>query len=154
MNIGLREYLVEVWVTASPEFLLSPIVSDLNRCSRTQSMQTEDAMQTHCRWSSRSLVVDVEEVVVRRWHRGSSRTGASSRVKTLPENLIARLFRAGSQQQDEVPEALLSPVPCARCKRWRCKRKQQTEREERGLLSRSTWFLNWQSEGEEEGLLI
>jgi hypothetical protein len=42
MNIGLREYPVEVWVTASPEFLLSPIVSDLNRCSRTQSMQVED----------------------------------------------------------------------------------------------------------------
>jgi hypothetical protein len=42
MNIGLREYPVEVWVTASPEFPLSPIVTDLNRCSRTQSMQAED----------------------------------------------------------------------------------------------------------------
>jgi hypothetical protein len=42
MNIGLREYRVEVWVTASPEFPLSPIVSDLNRCSHTQSMQVED----------------------------------------------------------------------------------------------------------------
>jgi hypothetical protein len=74
-------------------------------------------------------------------------------MKTLPKNLIARLSRAGSQQQDEVPEALLSSVPCARCKRWRCKRKQQIEGEERGLLSRSTWFVNWSSEGEEEGLL-
>jgi hypothetical protein len=42
MNIGLREYPVEVWVTASSEFPLSPVVSDLNRCSRTQSMQAED----------------------------------------------------------------------------------------------------------------
>jgi hypothetical protein len=42
MNICLREYPVEVWVTASPEFPLSPIVSDLNRGSRTQSMQAED----------------------------------------------------------------------------------------------------------------
>jgi hypothetical protein len=41
-NIGLREYPVEVWVIASPEFSLSPIVSDLNRCSHTQSMQAED----------------------------------------------------------------------------------------------------------------
>jgi hypothetical protein len=74
-------------------------------------------------------------------------------VKTLPKNLIARLSRAGSQQHGEVPEALLSPVPRARCKRWRCKRKQQTEGEERGLLNRSTWFVNWQPEGEEEGAL-
>jgi hypothetical protein len=42
MNIWLRKYPVEVWVTVSPEFLLSPNVSDLNRCSCTQSMQTED----------------------------------------------------------------------------------------------------------------
>jgi hypothetical protein len=42
--------------------------------------------------------------------------GASSRVKTLPKNLIARLSRAGSQKQDEVPEALLLSVPCAQCK--------------------------------------
>jgi hypothetical protein len=42
MNICLRKYLVEVWVTASPEFPLSPIVSDLNQSSRTQSMQEED----------------------------------------------------------------------------------------------------------------
>jgi hypothetical protein len=42
MNIGLREYPVEDWVTTSPDFLLSPIVSDLNRCSRTQSMQADD----------------------------------------------------------------------------------------------------------------
>jgi hypothetical protein len=30
MNFWLRKYPVEVWVTASPEFPLSPIVSDLN----------------------------------------------------------------------------------------------------------------------------
>jgi hypothetical protein len=42
MNIWLRKYPVEVWVTTSPEFPLSPIVSDLNRCSRTQSMQAGD----------------------------------------------------------------------------------------------------------------
>jgi hypothetical protein len=42
MNICLRKYPVEVWVTASPEFLLSAIVSDLNRSSRSQSMQAED----------------------------------------------------------------------------------------------------------------
>jgi hypothetical protein len=42
MNIGLRGYHVEDWVTASPDFPLSPIVSDLNRCSRTQSMQVDD----------------------------------------------------------------------------------------------------------------
>jgi hypothetical protein len=42
MNIGLREYPEKVWVTASPEFPLSPIMSDLNRCSCTQSMQAED----------------------------------------------------------------------------------------------------------------
>jgi hypothetical protein len=76
---------------------------------------------------------------------------ASSRVKTLPKNLIAHLSRLGSQQQDE---ALLSPVPCALCKQWRCKRKQQKEGEERGLLSRSTWIVNWPSEEEEDGLLI
>jgi hypothetical protein len=74
-------------------------------------------------------------------------------VNMLPKNLIARLSRVGSQQQGGVPKALLSPVPCARCKRWRCKRKQQTEGEERGLLNRSTWFVNWQSKGEEEGAL-
>jgi hypothetical protein len=131
MNIGLREYPMEVWVTTSPEFPPSPIVSDLNRCSRRGSRHS----------------------FVRRRRRGSSHTGVSSRVRTLPKNLIARLSRAGFQQQDEVPEALLSPVPCARCKRWRCKRKQQTEGEESGLLSRSTSFVNWQSEGEEEGAL-
>jgi hypothetical protein len=44
MNIWLRKYPVEVWVTASPspEFPLSPIVSDLNWCSCTQSMQAGD----------------------------------------------------------------------------------------------------------------
>jgi hypothetical protein len=42
MNIGLREYPVEDWVPASPDFPLSPIVSDLNRCSRTQSLQADD----------------------------------------------------------------------------------------------------------------
>jgi hypothetical protein len=42
MNFGLREYPVEVWVTMPHEFPLSPIVSDLNRGSCTQSMQTED----------------------------------------------------------------------------------------------------------------
>jgi hypothetical protein len=42
MNIWFRKYPVEVWVTVSLEFPLSPIVSDLNRCSRTQSMQAED----------------------------------------------------------------------------------------------------------------
>jgi hypothetical protein len=42
MNIGLREYPVEDWVMASPEFLLSPIVSDLNQCSCTLSMQADD----------------------------------------------------------------------------------------------------------------
>jgi hypothetical protein len=42
MNICLRGYPVEVWVTVSPEFPLSPIVSDLNWCSRAQSMQAED----------------------------------------------------------------------------------------------------------------
>jgi hypothetical protein len=44
-------------------------------------------------------------------------------VKKLLKNLIARLSRAGSQQQCEVLEALLSPVPCARCKRWECEKK-------------------------------
>jgi hypothetical protein len=42
MNICLRKYPVDVWVTASPEFPLSPIVSDLNWSSRTKSMQAED----------------------------------------------------------------------------------------------------------------
>jgi hypothetical protein len=42
MNIGLRGYPVEDWVTASPDFPLSPIVSDLNRCSRTQLIQADD----------------------------------------------------------------------------------------------------------------
>jgi hypothetical protein len=55
--------------------------------------------------------------------------GASSRVKTLPKNLITCLSRVGSQKQDEVPEALLSPVLCARCRRWECEKKQQTEGE-------------------------
>jgi hypothetical protein len=42
MNIWIRKYPVEVWGTASLELPLSPIVSDLNRCSRTQSMQVGD----------------------------------------------------------------------------------------------------------------
>jgi hypothetical protein len=42
MNIWIRKYPVEVWVTVSLELPLSPIVSDLNRCSRTQSMQVGD----------------------------------------------------------------------------------------------------------------
>jgi hypothetical protein len=42
MNIGLREYPVESWVTASPDFPISLIVSDLDQCSRTQSMQADD----------------------------------------------------------------------------------------------------------------
>jgi hypothetical protein len=37
-----KAHKVEVWLTASPEFSLSPIVSDLNRRSRTQSLQAED----------------------------------------------------------------------------------------------------------------
>jgi hypothetical protein len=41
MNIGLREYPVEGRVTESPDFPLSLIVSDLNRCSRTNSMQAD-----------------------------------------------------------------------------------------------------------------
>jgi hypothetical protein len=72
----------------------------------------EVVVHSRCRGSSRTG--DVEEVVV---GRASSRTGASSRVKTLPKNLIVRLSRAGSQQQDKVPEALLSLVPCAWCRR-------------------------------------
>jgi hypothetical protein len=42
MNTGLKEYPVEDWVTTSPDFPLSPIVSDLNWCSRTQSVQADD----------------------------------------------------------------------------------------------------------------
>jgi hypothetical protein len=62
-------------------------------------------------------------------------------VKTLPKNFITRLSRAGSQQHDEVLEALLSSVLCARCRRWGCEKKQQTEGERergRGLLNRNT----------------
>jgi hypothetical protein len=54
MNTGLREYLVEGWVMASPDFPISLIVSNLNRCSRTQSMQAYD----------RSADPPVDEVVV------------------------------------------------------------------------------------------
>jgi hypothetical protein len=42
MNTSLRKYHVEGRVTASPDFPISLIVSDLNRCSRTKSMQTDD----------------------------------------------------------------------------------------------------------------
>jgi hypothetical protein len=159
MNIWLRKYPVEVWVTRHPNFRYHPLwVTSIGVAVHSRYRQ-RIAVQTRCRWSSRSLVVDVEEVVVCslvvdvdevvirsrsfacRWRRGSSHSGASSRVKTLPKNLIARLSRVGSQQQGEVSEALLSPVLCTRCKRWRCKRKQQTEGEERGLQNRSTYSL-------------
>jgi hypothetical protein len=129
MDIGLREYPVERWVTASPDFPISLIVSDLNRCSLTQSMQPDD--HSAYRWrrgSSRSLV-----------RSRSSCTRASSRVKTLPKNLIARLSWARSQQHDGVPEALLSPVPCAWCRRWGCEEKAAKWRERgRGLLNKNT----------------
>jgi hypothetical protein len=55
MNTSLREYLVEGWVMASPDFPVSLIVSDLNRCSPTQSMQADD----------HSVDPPVDEVVVR-----------------------------------------------------------------------------------------
>jgi hypothetical protein len=42
MNIGLREYPVKGRVTESPDFSLPLIVSDLNRCNRTNSMQPDD----------------------------------------------------------------------------------------------------------------
>jgi hypothetical protein len=42
MNIGLREYPVKGRVTESPDFSLPLIVSDLNRCNRTNSMQPAD----------------------------------------------------------------------------------------------------------------
>jgi hypothetical protein len=41
MNTSFREYPVEGWVTASPDIPISLIVSDLNRYSRTQSMQDD-----------------------------------------------------------------------------------------------------------------
>jgi hypothetical protein len=42
MNTSLRKYPVEGRVMASPDFPVSLIVSDLNRCSRTKSMQADD----------------------------------------------------------------------------------------------------------------
>jgi hypothetical protein len=72
-------------------------------------------------------------------------------VKTLPKNLFACLSRAGSQQQDEVPEALLSPVPCARCRRWRCEKKQQTEGKRERSPKQEYLSVNWQPEQQEEG---
>jgi hypothetical protein len=101
------------------------------------------AVETRCRRSSRSFVCS------RR--RGSSCTGASSRVNVLPKNLISRLSQAGSQQQGEVPEALLSPVPCAQCRRWWCEKKQQTEGERERSHEQEYLSVNWQPEHEEEG---
>jgi hypothetical protein len=72
-------------------------------------------------------------------------------VKTLPKNLITHLSRAGSQQQDEVPEALLSPVPCVRCRRWECKKKQQTEGERKRSSEQEYLSVNWQPKQGEEG---
>jgi hypothetical protein len=80
----------------------------------------------------------VDEVVVRSRHRGSSRTGASSRVKMLPKNLIARQSRAGSQQHEKVPEVLLLPVRCARCRRWECERSSKQRDWGWGLLNMNT----------------
>jgi hypothetical protein len=71
-------------------------------------------------------------------------------VKTLPKNLIARLSRAGSQQRGEVPEALLSPAPCARCKRWECEKKQQTEGERERSPEQEYLCVKRQPEQEEE----
>jgi hypothetical protein len=42
MNTSLRKYLVEGRVTTSLDFPISLIVSDLNRCTRTKSMQADD----------------------------------------------------------------------------------------------------------------
>jgi hypothetical protein len=70
----------------------------------------------------------------------------------LPKNLIARLSQAASQQQDEVPEALLLPVPCARCKRWECENEQQTEGERERSPEQECFSANWQPEQEEGDL--
>jgi hypothetical protein len=71
-------------------------------------------------------------------------------VKTLPNNLIARLSRARSQQQDKVPKALLSSVPCTRCRRWGCEKKQQTEGERERSPEQEYLSVNWPPEQEEE----
>jgi hypothetical protein len=78
--------------------------------------------------------------------------GASSCVKTLPKNRITRLSRAGSQQQDEVPEALLLPLPCARCRRWECENKQQTKGGRERSPEQEYLSANWQPEQEEGDL--
>jgi hypothetical protein len=65
MNISLREYPVEDWVRRHTNFRYHPLwvtsIGVVVYCRCRQMI----AVQTRCRWSSRSLVVDVEEVVIR-----------------------------------------------------------------------------------------
>jgi hypothetical protein len=75
--------------------------------------------------------------------------GSEQSREDAPKNLITRLSRAGSQQEDEVSEALLSLVPCARCWRWECEKKQQTEGERERSPEQEYLSVKWQPEHEE-----
>jgi hypothetical protein len=122
--------------------LLSPIVSDLNRCSRTQSMQADDHSATRCIWSSCSLVVDVEEVVVREravaWRRSPKTLSSAYPEQDLSSKarfrrLCSRLYRARGASDGNA------------------KRKQQTEGERERSPEQEYLMWNWPPRQEEEG---
>jgi hypothetical protein len=144
MNIWLRKYHVEVWVTASPEFPYHPLwVTSIGVAVHSRCRQ-RIAVQTRCRWSSRSLVVDVEEVVVR------ERTVAWRRFpKTLSPAYL---------EQDLSSKARFRRL-CSRRYRVRgasdgdAKKAANSGRRERSPKQQYLWFVNWQPEGEEEGAL-
>jgi hypothetical protein len=122
MNIGLREYPVKVrcyhslWVT-------SISVAVLIRCRQMF------AVKSRCRRSSRSLVVDVEEVVVRErvvaWRRSAKTLSPAYPEQDLSSRtrfrrLCSRRYRARGADDGDA------------------KRKQQNGGRERGLLNRNT----------------
>jgi hypothetical protein len=147
MNISSRKYPVKGKVPESPDCLLSLgsgiLVSDLNRCSRTKSVQVDDRSEElapGCRGSSRTG--DVEEVVVQEravaWRRSP---------KTL---------------SPAYPEQDLSSRTRFRrlCSRWyhvcgasdgNAKRSSKTEEKRERSPEQEYLSVNWQSEQEEEG---
>jgi hypothetical protein len=140
MNIWLRKYPVEVWWRCHLNFRYHPlwvtsiVVAVHSRCRQGI------AVQTRCRWSSRSLVVDVvvrtlvvdvEEVVVRKravaWRRSPKTLSPAYPEQDLSSKarfrrLCSRRYRARGASDGDAKE-------------------QQTEGEERGLLNRSTYCL-------------
>jgi hypothetical protein len=153
MNIWLRKYPVEVWWRCHLNFRYHPlwvtsiVVAVHSRCRQGI------AVQTRCRWSSRSLVVDVvvrtlvvdvEEVVVRKravaWRRSPKTLSPAYPEQDLNSKarfrrLCSRRYRARGASDGDAKE-------------------QQTEGEERSPKQEYLLFVDWRLEGERRASYI